>query len=679
MSDQKNLQDRLSFVKLDETSKQALSQAQGAIERALPASLDEFYDQIRRHPQVSRFFNGESHISGAKNSQSRHWANIASGRFDQSYLDSVQRIGSTHARIGLEPRWYIGGYAMVLDGLVKGIVADHEANRSRWAKGDKGLALGATVGAVVKAALLDMDFVISIYLEAEQQARAEAEAASQAAQDENRRTMEMMQGLLAAVDQSQATIEFDMDGVITTANDTFLRAMGYGIDEIVGQHHRMFVDQEDARSEEYRAFWKQLRLGRPRTEKFTRYGKGGRKVILLATYSPVMGADGLPVKVIKLATDITVMEEERERGALEQAMVVRETAQALSSVADGDLTARISAAFNGEYEQLKDDFNNAMQRLESALSEIASNTAAMKSGAGEISQAADDLSRRTEQQAATLEETAAALDEITATVRRTAEGAQRAGVVVGSAREDAERSGEVVSKAVEAMGDIERSADQISQIIGVIDEIAFQTNLLALNAGVEAARAGDAGKGFAVVASEVRALAQRSAEAAKEIKSLISASTNQVKTGVSLVGQTGEALTAIVGRVAEINGLMSEISASAVEQATALGEVNTAVNQMDQTTQQNAAMVEQSTAASHSLTQETEQLARLVGRFKVSDQGDSGALRRPTSRAAEPRGASSIRESQSRIADFARRHSAPARTQGALALKPSTEAEWEEF
>ena len=229
------------------------------------------------------------------------------------------------------------------------------------------------------------------------------------------------------------------------------------------------------------------------------------------------------------------------------------------------------------------------------------------------------------------------------------------------------------------MGDIEHSAEQISQIIGVIDEIAFQTNLLALNAGVEAARAGDAGKGFAVVASEVRALAQRSAEAAKEIKSLISASTNQVKNGVSLVGQTGEALTAIVGRVSEINGLMSEISASAVEQATALGEVNTAVNQMDQTTQQNAAMVEQSTAASHSLTQETEQLARLVGRFKVTEERAIEAPRRSAPRAPEPRGSNAIRESQSRIADFARRYSAPPRSNGSLALKASSEAEWEEF
>ncbi|RZJ30866.1 MAG: HAMP domain-containing protein, partial [Brevundimonas sp.] len=277
-----------------------------------------------------------------------------------------------------------------------------------------------------------------------------------------------------------------------------------------------------------------------------------------------------------------------EAAAREQAVVVAALGEGLDHLMRGDLTYSLTQPFPPHYAKLQDDFNAAIGQLKSAMSVVVTNVSAIRSGSGEISIAADDLSRRTEQQAASLEETAAALDEITATVNRTAAGARQASETVLAAKGDAETSGAIVRDAVGAMGAIEKSSQEISQIIGVIDEIAFQTNLLALNAGVEAARAGDAGRGFAVVASEVRALAQRSADAAKEIKTLISASTRQVNTGVNLVGQTGEALQRIVSRVAEIDGLVSEIAASAQEQATGLQQVNTAVNQMDQVTQQNA-------------------------------------------------------------------------------------------
>ena len=351
-----------------------------------------------------------------------------------------------------------------------------------------------------------------------------------------------------------------------------------------------------------------------------------------------------------------------DKAAREQALVVSALAEGLDHLTRGDLTYSLTQSFPDEYVKLQTDFNAAITQLKDAMAVVVTNVAAIRSGSGEISQAADDLSRRTEQQAASLEETAAALDEITATVNRTASGARQASETVKAAKGDAETSGVVVRDAVEAMGAIEKSAQEISQIIGVIDEIAFQTNLLALNAGVEAARAGEAGRGFAVVASEVRALAQRSAEAAKEIKVLISASTTQVNSGVSLVGQTGEALQRIVGRVAEIDGLVSEIAASAQEQATGLQQVNTAVNQMDQVTQQNAAMVEQSTAASHSLSQEAETLAGSVARFQI------GA-------AAQP------------VRDVARSAARPVPAlktvgRGGAALKPqpvAAEDGWEEF
>jgi methyl-accepting chemotaxis protein len=327
----------------------------------------------------------------------------------------------------------------------------------------------------------------------------------------------------------------------------------------------------------------------------------------------------------------------RAASAKEQALVVGSVATGLENLAKGNLTFRLSEAFPGEYRKLQEDFNAAMETLQDTMKTIAGATAGIRSGTGEVSQAADDLSKRTEQQAASLEETAAALDEITATVRKTAEGATHARDVVTSAKTDAERSGQVVGGAVEAMAAIETSAKQISQIIGVIDEIAFQTNLLALNAGVEAARAGEAGKGFAVVASEVRALAQRSADAAKEIKTLIQASSSQVASGVTLVGEAGTALSRIAKQVAEINDVVVEIAASAKEQATGLAEVNTAVNQMDQVTQQNAAMVEQSTAASHTLAQEAAELARLISRFDVgaTSAGVTPLPRRAVAQAAQ--------------------------------------------
>jgi methyl-accepting chemotaxis protein len=321
------------------------------------------------------------------------------------------------------------------------------------------------------------------------------------------------------------------------------------------------------------------------------------------------------------------MEAAFELAGREQKAVVDVMAKGLSSLAGGDLSARIAVQVASDYAALKNDFNAAAAGLEDAIRTISGVASQIGSGTEEIAQASNDLSRRTEQQAASLEETAAALDEIAATVRQTAEGAGRATSEVASARTDAERSGQVVDQAVAAMGAIEDSSRQITQIIGVIDEIAFQTNLLALNAGVEAARAGDAGRGFAVVAQEVRALAQRSAEAAKEIKTLISTSSQQVDAGVTLVGQTGEALSRIVGRVAAIDDLVRQISSSSQEQASGLAEVNTAVNHMDQVVQQNAAMVEEATAATYSLKGETAQLVSLVGRFRIGG-GEPSVLRK---------------------------------------------------
>ncbi len=341
-------------------------------------------------------------------------------------------------------------------------------------------------------------------------------------------------------------------------------------------------------------------------------------------------------------------------------------ATGLRHLASGDLSCEIETPLAAQFEALRHDFNSSVSQLRAAMSQVGQAASLVNSGSYEISQASDNLSKRTEQQAASLEETAAALEEVTANVQSTSKRAGDARDLVRGARSRAENSSQVVSNAVSAMGRIEHSSKQISQIISVIDEIAFQTNLLALNAGVEAARAGEAGKGFAVVAQEVRELAQRSANAAKEIKALIGNSEAAVGEGVKLVNDTGEGLAAIADLVLQINQHMDAIATAAQEQSMGLSEINSAVNHMDQATQQNAAMVEEMNAAGAGLAEESKRLGELLSAFRT---GETERM--------EPRARPPARPASAPTAGRLAARPAPV-TQGNAALK-HLQQEWSEF
>ncbi len=430
--------------------------------------------------------------------------------------------------------------------------------------------------------------------------------------------------ILNAIDASQVKAEFTKDGIFISANDRFRDMMGGSVEELAGRHGNEIFLFDEKLALERGAVFDRLQRGESVTGQFRLPRQNGETAIIDGSFSPVLDSAGRLLRILMLGNDVTEATQaieaanaRREAMRAAQQEVVDGLRKGLGALAEGDLTVKLEEEYAPEYEQLREDFNKTGEQLLEAMRAVVENAELIRGEATEIANAADDLSSRTERQAATLEETASALDQLTSSVRSASDGATLTNQIVQQARENAEVSGEVVREAVEAMSEIERSSTQISKITGVIDDIAFQTNLLALNAGVEAARAGEAGRGFAVVASEVRALAQRSSEAAREINELISASGSQVKRGVELVGQTGAALENIVSSVSEIDQKVSEIAVSAREQSSGLAEINEAVNQLDQVTQQNAAMFEQTTAASHALTREAENLNETTSRFHI--------------------------------------------------------------
>lgn len=419
-------------------------------------------------------------------------------------------------------------------------------------------------------------------------------------------------GQIEAIGKSQAVIEFEMDGTIIQANDNFLNTLGYTLSEVKGKHHSMFVDAEYKRSHEYQEFWNQLNEGVHSSDEFKRIGKGGKEVWIQATYNPIFDVNGKPFKVVKYATDITGRK-----------VAVNEIKRVLTSLSQGDLTTEISVDFEGEFIEISDAMTSFINNLVEMISEIRTASDLINTAATEIAQGNSDLSSRTEEQASSLEETASSMEELTGTVKLNSENANQANGLASQASTIAIDGGTLINKVVDTMGSINDSAQKISDIIGVIDGIAFQTNILALNAAVEAARAGEQGRGFAVVASEVRSLAQRSADAAKDIKSLISDSVNKIENGNELVNQSGKTMEEIVVSIKRVNDIMAEIAAASSEQASGIDEVSKAVSQMDEVTQQNAALVEEAAAAAESLQAQSESMISQISVFKLKDMPET--------------------------------------------------------
>ncbi len=421
---------------------------------------------------------------------------------------------------------------------------------------------------------------------------------------------------ITAIDKVMAVISFNMDGTIIDVNDNFLKAVGYTKEEVVGKHHQIFVESGLANSSDYAGFWDRLTRGEFDSGEYKRIGKAGKEVWLHASYNPIFDLNGNPYKIVKYATDITAQKQLQ----MNVEYMLSSIATVMNAMAEGDLTQRVEGSFDGEFAVLQQAVNTTVSKMADTVKEINEVAKSISSGASEISEGNTDLSQRTEEQASSLEETAASMEELTSTVRQNSDNARQANQLAASSREQAEKGGAVIKSAIDAMTAISTSSRKVSDIIGVIDEIAFQTNLLALNAAVEAARAGDQGRGFAVVASEVRSLAQRSASAAKEIKTLINDSSDKVKEGAMLVSESGRTLEEIVASSKKVGDIISEIAAAGEEQTQGIEQVNKAVTQMDEMTQQNAALVEQAAAAGESLDEQGKYLEHLMAFFNIGEQ-----------------------------------------------------------
>ena len=434
-------------------------------------------------------------------------------------------------------------------------------------------------------------------------------------------------GQLAAISASQAVIEFTMDGHITTANSNFCSALGYSLDEIRGQHHRIFCEDEYTRSQEYKEFWAKLGRGEFQSGEFCRIRKDGSEIWIQASYNPIKDQNGKLVKVVKFAIDITEVVEarrEQERKQEEERLAqielkekVQELLHVVDAAAKGDLTREVSFTGEDPVGQLAGGFTGMLSDLREIIGQVVESSNQFTEGSRVIAESSQTLASGAQTQSSSVEEMSASIAELARSIELVKSNASEADEVARETSGLAENGGSAVQKSVEAMELIKSSSEQISEIIQVISEIASQTNLLALNAAIEAARAGEHGMGFAVVADEVRKLAERSSEAAKEISSLIKESTKRVEDGANLSAETGAALEKIIQGVDKTAKKIGEIASATVEQASNASEVSTAIQNIAQVTEQVAAGSEEMASSSEELGAQATGLRDLVARFKL--------------------------------------------------------------
>lgn len=416
----------------------------------------------------------------------------------------------------------------------------------------------------------------------------------------------LAQKVMQTIDRTQAVIFFKPDGTIINANENFLSAMGYDLSEIKGKHHSIFVDPEIVKSQDYKDFWASLAAGDYRASQFPRLRKDGSTIWIGATYAAVFGEDGSVECVVKTAVDVS-----------ERRAAICEISNALSELRKGNLAYNLKKFDIEDMDEICTAFNQASEQLSDAMWTITEVSTEVNQTITTVNKSSDELSARTGRQAATLEEVAATLEVLTNEVKTLSGNALGAESMASDTRASATSSEKVVGESIQAMADIQKSSNEISKIISVIDDIAFQTNLLALNAGVEAARAKEAGSGFAVVATEVRSLAQRSQEAAAEIKTLISQSSDQVTQGVEMVNGAADELKQIIAGVTEIADKISVIAGSASEQSETLIQINSSVGDLDTATQKNARMVEEVTNTNRALSNSLERMTRQLDIFET--------------------------------------------------------------